>query len=94
MLVNKLLLELLLPDLLKLRLAGDLPIDTPLLSLLALVARLLLVGVLSEEGLVLFFLALDSINCIFVLIQLLRGLHVGRVCKLGQSYLSLGHVLG
>jgi hypothetical protein len=94
LLVNQLLLELLFPDLLKLHLARHLPLDTHLLSLLALVARLLLVGVLSEEGLVLLLLALDSINCVFVLIQLLRGLLLRRICKLGQPDLSLGHVLG
>ena len=71
LLVDELFLKLLFSNLLKLNLTGDLLFDFPLLSFFALVSCLLLMGVLPQKPLILLFLALDSLDRIFILVLLL-----------------------
>ena len=92
LLINQILLKLLLSDLLKFHLTLDLSFNTPLLSLFALIASFLFMRVGFEQGLVLFFLAIDAINGITVLSLLLRALLGWGVSKFSQSNLSLCYI--
>ena len=94
LLVDELDLELLLTDLLKLHLAGDLFLHALLLGFAAPIASLLLMRVLLEKGLVLLLLPLNAVHRLFVILVLLGRLLGGGICKLSKTYLCFRDVLG
>ena len=76
LLVDEILLELLLPDLLELHLALDLPLDSLLLSLFTLRSSLLLVIVSFQQCLIFLLLPINALNGLLVLSLLLRSLFI------------------
>lgn len=77
LLIDQLLFELLLPDLLELHFALDLPLNALLLLFFAFVASLLLVGVSFQQCLILLFLPVDAVNGLTILSLLLGVLFGG-----------------